>query len=79
MSDKVDLAKVKAVLALSTESWSRLRAAIRGLNDAEFELVEQAERETRRRLNVLNVLKAERSMREGRPEKMMHLRMEVNR
>jgi hypothetical protein len=74
---RIDVAKVKAVLATRTDHWPALRQALESLNDDELALADQTERTTRRRINMLRGLKAEQQVRQGKKQQMLHLRMEV--
>ena len=70
--------KIRLALA-SDASWPRLRARIRALTAAELGEADRLERLGCRRTNVLMCLKAERHRRQGRAEKMLRLRVEVQR
>lgn len=70
--------KIRLALA-SDASWPRLRARIRALTAAELGEADRLERLGRRRTNLLMCLKAERHRRQGRAEKMLRLRVEVQR
>jgi len=69
--------KIRAALRLIS-SWQVMKRQVAELTTAELGEAERIERQGKRRLNMLMVLKAERHKREGRIEKMHHLKMESN-
>jgi hypothetical protein len=55
-----------------------MKRRIAALTDAELAEAERIERMGNRRENLLRIFRAERYRRGGKPEKMLHLRMETN-
>jgi hypothetical protein len=66
---KVNLAKIRAALCArkdeSAASWRDVRRAVAALNDAELAEAEIFERDSRRRMEVLRMLEAEKRKRAG--------------
>ena len=61
-----------------TSSWPRLRELTRAMSYFELAEAEQLERLGHRRENMLVALKAERQLRQGRPDRMLRLHVEAN-
>lgn len=72
--------RIREVLDLSPNAWSKLKATLRTLNNAELERAEELERLGRRRLNVLHAMRSERYCRRFNPQEaaMLRLKSEAN-
>ncbi len=68
--------KAGAVFA-STASWPRMKRAVAALSDSDLAEANRLERLGKRRTNLLMVLKAERQVRQGQEQKMLHLKSEA--
>ena len=69
---------VSELIEGGTSSWPRLRKLTRAMSYFELTEAEKLERLGRRRENMLMALKAERQVRQGRPDRMLRLHVEVN-
>jgi hypothetical protein len=75
-SREINPEKIRAALQ-SGGRWPQMKRAVAALTDAELAEADRIERLGNRRENTLLVLKGERHKRQGRSEKMLHLKVEA--